>query len=292
MIVCENVTLRYNKHIALQNVSFTVKENTICGLLGRNGAGKTSLLSLLAAYRQPTEGNIRVFGETPYENAAVMPKIAFVYGKSEEGNTLKVREVMELTAAFRPNWDADYASLLAKRFELPLKKSVQSLSHGQKAALHVAAGLAARTPLTIYDEAYLGMDAAYRKMFISEILEDYMQNPRTILFSTHYIDEMDSVFSEAIILDKGRLIAHEDCDVLRQKGVTVSGEITAVDTFSAGHEILSARTLGNQKEAVLFGAFSARERSAAASAGLTLSTPPLQDLFIHMTDKGDYENEK
>jgi ABC-2 type transport system ATP-binding protein len=292
MITFENVSLRYRKQSALENVSFSVKENTICGLLGRNGAGKTSLLSLLAAYRRPSGGRVLVSGAEPYENPAVLPRVAFIYDKNEEGNTLNVREVLKLAAVFRPDWDADYAALLTKRFELPLKKNMASLSHGQKAAVHVVVGLAGRAPLTMYDEAYLGMDAAFRQMFIAEILEDYMQHPRTIIFSTHYIGEMDSLFSEAIILDRGRLIAHEDCDVLRRKGVAVTGEISAVDAFCSGREVLSSRTLGNQKEIMIFGKLAEAENLNARNSGLTLATPPLQDLFIHMTGKGDVDNEK
>jgi ABC-2 type transport system ATP-binding protein len=126
-------------------------------------------------------------------------------------------------------------------------------------------------------------------MFIGEILSDYMRFPRTILFSTHYIGEMDSLFSEAIILDRGRLILHEDCDALRERGLTVTGEIAAVNAFAEGRDVLSARTLGGQKEAVLHGAVSEGERSAAEGLGLTFSALPLQDLFIHMTGKGGNE---
>jgi ABC-2 type transport system ATP-binding protein len=102
---------------------------------------------------------------------------------------------------------------------------------------------------------------------------------------------MDRLFSEAIILNRGQIIAHEDCDVLRQKGVTVTGKSTEVDSFAAGHEILSERTLGDQKEVVLFGELTDIERNAVHISGLNLSNPPLQDLFIHMTDKGGNNHE-
>jgi ABC-2 type transport system ATP-binding protein len=290
MIQCENVTLRYRKQEALKNVSFTLRENAICGVLGRNGAGKTSLLALLAAYRRPTAGTVRVLGEDPYENPRVMPQVALICNRNEENNSLRVRDMFALSAALRPNWDSDYAKRLTKRFDLPLKKTMQSLSHGMRAAAHIVIGLAGRAPLTIYDEAYLGLDAAYRKLFIGEILEDYMRYPRTVLFSTHYIGEMEGLFSEAIILDRGIVIAHEDCDSLRQKGVAVTGLAGVADSFAAGRRILSSRALGGQKEIVLFGALSEAEKRVALQSGLTLSAPPLQDLFIHMTEKGEKTN--
>jgi ABC-2 type transport system ATP-binding protein len=291
MIRCENVTLRYNKkQTALDSIDFTLKENAICGVLGRNGAGKTSLLALLAAYRRPSAGTVRVCGEDPYESPRVMPRVAFIFDRNDEYNSFCVRDMLKMSATFRPDWDEDYARTLVKRFDLPLKKAVSGLSHGQRAAVRVVIGLAGRAPVTIYDEAYIGMDAAYRKLFVSELLEDYMRRPRTILFSTHYIDEMDRLFGEALILDKGRVVAHEDCDVLRQNGVTVTGDIAAVDAFAAGRRALSERRLGTQKEIVLFGALTEAERGAAARSGLTLSAPSLQDLFIHMT--GGTEDEE
>lgn len=289
MIQCENVTLRYKNQTALDNVSFTLKENTICGVLGRNGAGKTSLLSLIAAYNHPTRGTVRVCGKEPYENPKIMPQVALIYDKNEDSNALRVRDILKLSALFRPNWDESYARALIKRFELPMKKPMMSLSHGQKAAVHTVIGLASRTPVTIYDEAYLGMDAALRKLFIGEVLDDYMRNPRTVLFSTHYIDEMDKLFGEAVILDKGRVVAHEECDALRQKGTVVTGDAAAVDKLVQGREVLSERSLGSQKEVVVFGALTDAEHAAAKQARLALSSPSLQDLFINMTGGLDRE---
>jgi ABC-2 type transport system ATP-binding protein len=230
MIECNNVTLRYKRQRALDAVSFTLQSNTICGLLGRNGAGKTSLLRLIAAYARPTEGELRVFGENPYENPAVAPKVALIAQKNEENNSFSVRDTLRLAAAFRPNWDEGYAQKLIKRFEVPLKKSVSSLSHGQCAAVRAVVGLAARCEVTLYDEAYLGMDAAFRKFFVRELLDDFTQNPRTVLFSTHYINEMSSLFGQVLILDKGRLAVFEDCERLRQQRMD-SENATLQDLF-------------------------------------------------------------
>ncbi|MDR1599664.1 MAG: ABC transporter ATP-binding protein [Oscillospiraceae bacterium] len=216
MIEFKNVTLAFKKQKALDNVSFTLKGGTICGVLGRNGAGKTSLFRLLAAYVRPTSGDARVFGENPYENQRITQKVALITDMGDEYNSFSVRDTLKLAAAFRPNWDEGYAQRLAKRFELPVKKAMSSLSHGQRASVRAVVGLASRCEVTIFDEAYLGMDAAFRKMFVSAILDDFTQNPRTILFSTHFIDEMSKLFNEVLILDKGKVAFQGDSDVLRQ----------------------------------------------------------------------------
>ncbi|MDR0596815.1 MAG: ABC transporter ATP-binding protein [Clostridiales Family XIII bacterium] len=285
-IRCEGVRLRYpwQKKSALEDVSFTLMPNTICGLLGRNAAGKTSLMSLLAAYRKPTAGSIEVFGENPYENPNVAPKVAFVYSNNDEYYLgMKVKNVLKHAAALRPNWDGDYALSLIERFKLPMKKSVRSLSLGQRAAFSSAIGLASRTPLTIFDEAYLGMDAVYRRFLADSILADFMAHPRTILFSTHYISEWEGLFSEAAIIDEGRIIAHGDCDELKAMGMLVAGEASAVDRMTAGKELRQSRALGTQKEVFVLGGISPDERAAAESQGLTIERPTLQSLFIALT---------
>ncbi|WP_099468081.1 ATP-binding cassette domain-containing protein [Konateibacter massiliensis] len=290
MINLENVSLKYGNTFALNHVNLKLQEHAICGVLGRNGAGKTSLLSLLSAYHRPTSGKITICGENPYENKNILPQVAFISGdQSELESSFKIKELLKITAALRPNWDAAYAEKLIKLFEIPAKKTMGDLSHGMRSAIRVIIGLAGQTPITIYDEAYLGMDAAMRKLFISELLSDYMQRPKLILFSTHFVNEMEGLFSEAIIINKGQIIAHNDCDSLRSKGTAVSGLSEVVDSFINGREILSQRALGRQKEVVLFGVLSENDLLAGEKAGLEFSHPSLQDLFIYMTEKGGKE---
>jgi ABC-2 type transport system ATP-binding protein len=146
---------------------------------------------------------------------------------AESCNTVcKVRELLKLGEKFRPNWDTDFASHLSKRFDINPKTRYGRLSLGQKAALRCTIGLASRARLTIFDESYLGMDAIYRRIFVDELLADYLRRPRTILFSTHYIAEMERLFSEAIILDDGIVLAHDDADTLRANS-TEAGDSTS-----------------------------------------------------------------
>jgi ABC-2 type transport system ATP-binding protein len=220
-----DVTLRYprQKKPALDGVSVSIPQNALCGLLGRNAAGKTSLMALLAAFRRPTAGSVRLWGQDPFESPQAMSEVAFVYQWREEGfaSYCKPRELFAMAAHMRPRWDNAFATRLAERFDVPMRKSTSRLSKGQQAAVRCILGLAARAPLTIFDEAYLGMDAVYRKVFVDELLQDYLKYPRTILFSTHYISEMERLFTEALMLDEGRVLLHDDCDVLRAKGMAL-----------------------------------------------------------------------
>lgn len=285
-ITCNNVDLFYGKNQALGDVSFTIKENTICGLLGRNGAGKTSLMSLLASFRQASSGEVLYDGKPLYDSAEAMPHIIFVYSRKTDASSMKVREYLRGCANFRPNWDDTYAKQLLSDFGINTNKSLDSLSLGQQASVYAISGLASRCPLTLYDEAYLGMDAAIRKRFIQEVLEDYLRVPRTIIFSTHFIGEIENMLEDVLVLDEGKVLLHENCDTLRGRGFAITGGVATVESFVEGLaiEVLSARQLGGQKEVVVYGELSAEQQSQASAQGLDLTQPSLQDIFVHITE--------
>jgi ABC-2 type transport system ATP-binding protein len=144
-------------------------------------------------------------------------------------------------------------------------------------------GLAARAPLTILDEVYLGMDAAARTTFYRELLADYLAHPRTIILSTHLIEEAADLFEQVVILDRGRVVLHEEADVLRGRGVTVTGPAAAVDAFVAGRTVLSEQSLGGVRAATLYGRLDDADAGRARAAGLTLGPVGIQDLFVHLT---------
>jgi ABC-2 type transport system ATP-binding protein len=286
-ITFEHVTLVYRSQEALGDISFTIRENTICGLLGRNGAGKTSLMSLIASYRRPTKGSVRIGGEPVFNNPRVMPQVAFVHSRNEDGADDRVTERLSMASQFRPNWDADYALRLLEIFEIQPNKRIHALSLGMKASVNAIIGLAGRTPVTMYDEVYLGMDAAIRRSFIREILEDYMRFPRTVLFSTHFIGEVENLLEEVLVLSEGKVFLQDDMDNIRSKGLVISGDSAAVEEFIAalGLKPLDVRTLGTQKELIFFGGITQENRQQGERMGLSFSRPPLQELFIHMTEK-------
>lgn len=172
-----------------------------------------------------------------------------------------------------------------QKFELPPDKPVKKLSKGKQSALNITVGLASRSPLTIFDEAYLGMDAPARELFYRELLEDREKDPRTFFLSTHLVSEMDYLFDEVLILHKGKLLLHEDYETFISKGTTVTGEAEKVDGFVRGKEVLNEQQLGPVKSVMIFGRLSDREKETAEAIGLELGPVKLQDLFIHLTEE-------
>jgi ABC-2 type transport system ATP-binding protein len=281
----EDLTLRYGRTTALDRLSFSLAGGKIYGLIGRNGSGKTSLLSVLAAFRRPAGGTVRVGGEHPYENQRITRQICLI---RESGDIVpdRVHRVLAFARRLRPHWDQAYAERLVDRFRLPVRKRTGQLSRGQRSALACVLGLASRAPLTIFDESYLGMDAPSRYLFYEELLSDYAAHPRTIIVSTHLIEEFGPLFEEVVIIDRGQVLAHDETDALRARGAAIVGPAGAVDRFTSGLTVLAERRLGGTRSATVDGPLTPAQRSRAEAEGLQVEPVPLQDLFVHLTDGG------
>jgi len=286
-VTYKNLIPTMEDHLALQDVSFILEPGRIYGLIGRNGAGKTTLLSLFASFRQASEGTVTIDGEPLYDNGELMEQIQFVYQKdftSDDVETLpKVPKYIKQETLYRPNFDQEYADELIKKFGLPTNKRPHKLSKGQQSVLSVIVGLASRAPITIFDEAYVGMDAPTRDLFYKEVLKDQERHPRTMVMSTHLVSEMEYLFDEVIILHKGKLLKKGAYDDIVSEGLAVTGAAEAIDVFAQGKEILSTEVLGGFKKVTLDGAVSEKDLLLAQDLDVSLSSVSLQDLFIHMT---------
>ncbi|KAA0944281.1 ABC transporter ATP-binding protein [Sporosarcina sp. ANT_H38] len=279
------VGLKYKGFEALKDISCTFEHGKIYGLLGRNGAGKTSLLSLLAAFRKQTEGSIKIAGKVPFENAEIMQNVSFHYEADYKDETEKVKDMLENVKRYRPNFDEKYAENLIKQFKLPLNKPFNQLSRGMQSALNVTIGLASRSSITIFDEVYLGMDAPTRQIFYKELLENQARNPRTFILSTHLVSEMDYLFDEVIIIDKGEFVLQEEYETLVSKGASITGSAEEVDDFVSDMKKLNEQRLGNTKSVMVYGHFNEEKRHEAQRRGLEIGPISLQDLFIHLTSE-------
>jgi len=284
------LTKRFGSFTAVDDVSFSVQPNTINGLLGRNGAGKTTIMQILTGQDFPTAGDVRVFGEAPAENPRVLSNISFIKESQRYPDDFQPRHVFESAPWFFENWDGDLAARLVEDFRLPVKRRIKKLSRGQLSAVGVIVGLAARAPLTFFDEPYLGLDAVARQLFYDRLLEDYAEHPRTVILSTHLIDEVANLLEHVIVLDKGRIIIDEDAERLRGSATTVVGTRSAVDAFAEGREVIARESVGGLASVTVTGLDDASRRQAAQT-GLELSTVSLQQLIVRKTNAPDTEFE-
>jgi ABC-2 type transport system ATP-binding protein len=273
------LTRRYPDQVALDDVHLTIGSQTITGLLGRNGAGKTTLLRILAGQEFPSSGSVRVFGSSPAENENVLRHLVLVR-EDQAYPDFKVRHALRAASFCYPNWDAGLASSLQDDFGLRANKAIKSLSRGQRSALGITIGLAARAEVTLFDEPYAGLDAVARQIY-DRLLAEYADFPRTVLLSTHLIDEAAALFENVVVIDRGRVMLDTAADGLRGMVTTVSGPVLAVDSFTQGRPVWERRGLGSQASVVMVGQVSGEDRERARSLGLDLTPLSLQQLVVH-----------
>jgi len=271
---------------AVADAGFALEENRIHGLLGRNGAGKTTLMQLLTGQEFASSGTIEVFGESPVENARVLDRVCFIKESQRYPEDFRVRHVLKSAAWFFADWDAEFAEELVERFRVPRNRRMKKLSRGQLSAVGVIVGLASRAPLTFFDEPYLGLDAVARQLFYDVLLADFAEHPRTVVLSTHLIDEVSNLLEHVLVIDEGRIIIDADADELRGSAVDVVGGRAAVEAFTAGREVLHRTALGALATATVAGLDEAG-RAAARQAGLELAPVSLQQLVIRTTTAPD-----
>ena len=172
-----------------------------------------------------------------------------------------------------------------------MTRRIKKLSRGQLSAVGVIVGLASRAPLTFFDEPYLGLDAVARQLFYDRLLEDFAEHPRTVVLSTHLIDEVANLLEHVIVIDQGRILMDDDAETLRSSATTVVGPRTAVDAFVGGREVLHRDGIGGLASVTVSGLGPA-ERTEAAAAGLELAPVSLQQLIVRKTNVRETEFEQ
>ncbi len=282
IVTAHGVTKRYGRETALDDVTFSLRGDAIVGLLGRNGAGKTTLMRILTGQGLATSGDVRVFGASPYENDTVLADVCFVKESQLYPDTYTVSHALRAARLLFPHWDETFAQSLVAEFGLPRTRRVKKLSRGMVSALGVTIGLASRARLTLFDEPYLGLDAVARQLFYDRLLADFAQRPRTIILSTHLIDEVSELVEHVLLLDKGRLVVDADTESLRGQAVTVTGPSDMVEKLVATRETLNREQLGSTVRVTVRG-LDADDRVRASSLGLHLQQLSLQQLVVHLT---------
>lgn len=278
-IKVQSLTKKYQQKYALDHVSFLLDEPKIYGLLGRNGAGKTTFMDILSGQILATSGQIFVNGENPFDNQQLMESICFIKEGNNFRKDLKIKNILKIYSYFYPKWDQALADNLIKVYKLNLNSKIKSLSKGMESALGVIVGLASKAEITIFDEPYIGLDAAARKKFYEILLEEYQAEQRTIILSTHLIDEVSLLFEEVLILQDGKLILQEETEVLRSTTCAVTGTTELVEEFMRGKEVIHKQQLAGMMTAYVYG-----DMAQAKLVGLSVEGIPIQELMIYLTE--------
>jgi ABC-2 type transport system ATP-binding protein len=288
-ISVSGLTRRYGDHVALDDVTVDIDGPTITGLLGRNGAGKTTLLRILDAQEFPSSGHVRVLGDDPMENDAILRRIVLVR-EDQLFPDFKVVHALRAASWFYPNWAPDVAETLVQEFELPMKRRIKSLSRGMRTALGIVIGLAARAEVTLFDEPYAGLDAVARQLFYDRLLAEYVEHPRTFLLSTHLIDEAADLLERVLMVDHGRVVLDAVADDVRGAATTVSGPAATVEAFVAGRQVWDRRRIAAQESVVIGETLDAGDRAQARELHLDLQPLSLQQVMVHAAGRGNQDS--
>lgn len=278
VIELENVCRTFGKSTALTGVSTVIEQGSIVGLLGRNGAGKTTLMSLLAGQDRPSAGRVSVCGEDPFEHPGPTPHVVFVRDNQRypEGHTLE--HVLRIAPAFASGWSAELAEEIAHRFRIPRTTPLKKFSRGQLSAVAVLVGLASRAVVTLLDEPYLGLDVTARDTFHDILIRDHIQHPRTIMLSTHLIEESEALFDRVLILDAGQIHLDIPIDSVCEQATVLSGEVEALEGILGDTRVLHSRKLGGFISVTIAGTVGEEFVIRASAQNITVSPATLLDL--------------
>ena len=277
-IAVKGLTVRFGETVALDNVTVSFSQERIYGLLGRNGAGKSTLMNAVTNRLFPDAGDITINGEPARENDRAQGMVYCMGEKNYLPDTTTVRQMFRWTADFYPGFDMEYAESLAKEFGLDIKKKLKGLSTGYLTISKLITALACPAPYVIFDEPVLGLDANHRELFYRRLIENYAARPRTVIISTHLIEEIADIVEQVVIIKEGRILLDKPAEEVKAMGYAVSGKAGAVDTYCTGREVLDVESLGGLKTACILG------KPEDVPEELELSRLDLQKLFIRLTN--------
>lgn len=282
-IEVRKLTKTYGSTIALDNIDLCFEEEKIYGLLGRNGAGKTTLLSLLCNKIFPDEGEVIIDNKNILRDNSKIKEIYCTTEKMLYPENMKVKDVYAWTNEFYASFDKEKALELSDSFKLNRNSRVEELSTGYSTIIKNIVALAVNTSVLLLDEPMLGLDANHRDLFYKELMKSYAQKPKTIVLSTHLIEEIEGVIEQVVIIDEGKILINDEINNVTQKGYMISGPKDMVERFIQDKNIIGSDMLGGLKTAYVFDERKPQDKELGM---LEMSRLPLQKLVMHLTNGG------
>ena len=245
---CENIKKVYGKKEVLKDVNLELESGKVYGLIGRNGVGKTTLLSILSSQNPAGSGRVTLDGEDVWENEKCIDRICFSREISQMSgfgqNNLKIKDYMTAASIFYPNWNRELAKELIEKFGLEPKKRICKLSKGMLSMVTIVIALASEAEYTFLDEPVAGLDVIARDQFYKLLLREYGKSGRTFVISTHIIEEAADIFEEVIMLDRGEILLKENTQELLERAYHVSGKNEDVEAATAGLTVYGKEAIG------------------------------------------------
>jgi ABC-2 type transport system ATP-binding protein len=271
---------KFGRKEILHGLDFDIPPGRIYGLIGHNGAGKTTTLNAMLGLTN-CEGTIRVLGEDPFaRRAKLMENVAFISDVASLPRFLRVRELFALLSNIHPNFSQDKARSFLEGTDIKPEMKIKHLSKGMIAQLHLAVVMAIDAKLLVLDEPTLGLDITYRKRFYRRLLEDYMTEERTLLITTHQVDEIEFMLSDIMFIRDGELILHMQMETVNDKFTQLVVNDPSAQSAARAYNPVYEETRFGQTVMIFDGV----DRNLLEPFG-KLATPTLSDLFVALMQR-------
>ena len=277
-IEARGLSKHYGKTVALDGVNLRVEEGRILGLIGPNGAGKSTALNAILGLTS-FQGELSVLGKNPWtQRDQLMTDVCFIADVAVLPRWMRVCQAVDFVAGVHPRFDRGKAEALLARTTIKSRSRVRELSKGMVTQLHLALVMAIDAKLLVLDEPTLGLDILYRKQFYDSLLNDYFDRKRTIIVTTHQVEEIEDILTDVMFLNRGRIALDTSMEALASR---------YVELMAAPEHLAEAKALGPVHERGAFGRaillFDGVDRKRLTQLG-EVRTPSLADLFVAVMD--------
>ncbi len=286
LVRAQDLSVHYGAKVALDKVSFTIPPGRVVGLLGHNGAGKTSLMRALVGLA-PTQGELAVLGLHPVrDRVALLQQACYIPDVATLPRWARVGDLITMMNGLHPRFSAERARALLQRTSVKLTDKVKALSKGMVAQAHLALVAAIDARLMILDEPTLGLDILSRKAFYEMLLSEWCDGERSVLVSTHQVEEIETLITDVLMLNEGKLVLNLSLEDIEQRYVGLAHPAAVAEQVAAAHPLLRYRSgPGADGSAALFDGTPPPELMALGQR----IRPSLVDLFVALTRRPELD---
>ncbi len=286
LVEARDLTVRYGAKRAVDGVSFSIPKGRVVGLLGHNGAGKSTLMKAMVGLAQ-TEGSLSVLGLNPIKDrVALLESACYIPDVATLPRWARVSELISMMSGLHPHFSAERATALLKRTSVSPRDKVKNLSKGMVVQAHLSLIAAIDAKLMILDEPTLGLDVLSRKAFYEMLIDEWCDGERSVVISTHQVEEIESLLSDVLMLNEGKLVLSISLEDMDRRFVALSHDAAVAEQMAAAHPLLKYRVgPGPNGSAALFDGAPPADIEALGRR----VRPSLVDLFVALTRKPELD---
>lgn len=285
-IIIKNLSVKYGRKLAVDRISCQIKSGRITGLLGRNGAGKTSMLRAISGRIIPSHGSVTIGGKSIFENTDLSSRIHITVDNHSQLNKMKLGEIVELASALNPKAKPEELNSMLADYGISNKQKLGELSLGQKSLFQVGLALSSNADYMFLDEGANALDAPSRKDIYSRILKKFIELGNTMVVSTHIITEIENLVQDVIIMRSASQIISAEKDELISKYTKITGESSIFNEFVSGKDALAKERNGR-----ISSAYMELVNAENLPEGIENESVDLESIFTALTENKGEKNE-